>query len=260
MYQVKAVITENKFLGAGYHLLNLLVAEIPEAAKPGQFVQVRVTTEGNEPLLSRPISIYRYDAASSSLALVFKVVGKGTDLLAKRNPGEIIELLGPLGNGFAIPETAKRVALIAGGVGMPPLYCLAEKLIRKGSKTEFNLFYGARTKSDLLELSAWERLKVKIFPMTDDGSYGKAGLVTESFQKEHEQTPFDFVVACGPQPMLKAVQQIALATNIPGQLSMEAHMACGVGACLGCVCKTKSGYQRVCVEGPVFEISEVLWE
>lgn len=259
MYQVKAVITDHKLLGSGYHLLNLLAADVAEVAQPGQFVQLRVM-EGNEPLLSRPISIYHFDADSSSITLIFKVVGKGTDLLAKRNPGEIIELLGPLGNGFALPETAQRVALVAGGVGMPPLYCLAEKLIRKGSKVKFSLFYGGRTRTDLLELNAWERLKVKIFPMTDDGSYGKAGLVTEAFLAEHQRAPFDFVVTCGPQPMLKAVQQLALASNLSGQLSLEAHMACGVGACLGCVCKTISGYQRVCVEGPVFGISEVLWE
>jgi dihydroorotate dehydrogenase electron transfer subunit len=259
MFQVRALITEKRILAPGYYYFNVLAPEIAAVARPGQFVQIRVAApESNDPLLSRPISIHRIDAANGSISFIFKVVGKGTELLAGKGSGELLEILGSLGQGFEIPEAAVEIALIAGGVGMPPLFCLNQFWRGVASSKKFTLFYGGRSRSDLLELSLWAELGTKVFPATEDGSFGRMGFITESFLKEFRKTKYDFLVACGPLPMLQAVQKIALSENIPGQVSLEAHMACGVGACLGCVCRTKEGFRRVCVDGPVFSVNEVL--
>jgi dihydroorotate dehydrogenase electron transfer subunit len=260
MFYGRVLITENKNLAPGYYQLTVLAPEVAAIAKPGQFIQIRVAaSESNDPLLARPISIFSINEATASISLIYKVVGRGTGILAVLKPGEILEILGPVGNGFLIPDDAENVALIAGGVGMPPLFCLTEYLKRVDYQRKVSLFYGGRSGSDLLELDRWTQTGVKLYTATEDGSHGYQGLVTEIFLAEHHHEKFDFLAACGPQPMLQAVQKIALAERITGQLSLEAHMACGVGACLGCTCKTNQGYQRVCVDGPVFPLHEVTW-
>ena len=258
MFQTQALITKINTLGAGYYELELLAPEIALAAKPGQFVQLKVAEPDTyDPLLGRPISFYRINPASGSIALIFKVMGRGTTLLAGKKAGEIIEVIGPIGNGFTIPEATRRLALIAGGIGMPPLFCLAEALRKAKPQLEMAFFYGGRSSRDLLTLDAWETLNLKLYLTTDDGSQGDAGLVTESFLRHHQEAEYDFLVACGPNVMLKAVKAIAARERINGQMSLEAHMACGVGACLGCTCQTKTGNRRVCVDGPVFGLGEV---
>jgi dihydroorotate dehydrogenase electron transfer subunit len=159
-----------------------------------------------------------------------------------------------------VPDSATNLALVAGGVGMPPLSFFAETLRRSRPDVPIALFYGGRSRADLLELTRWQALGVRIFPATDDGSYGDHGLVTAPLHAEHHRQPFDYLAACGPRPMLRAVQQFGLAEGIPGQLSLEARMACGVGACLGCVCAVVSGNRRVCVDGPVFALDEVRFD
>jgi dihydroorotate dehydrogenase electron transfer subunit len=151
-----------------------------------------------------------------------------------------------------MPET-RRIALIAGGIGMPPLFGLAETV--RGP--QYTLFYGARSQNDLLELDQWSKLGIPVHTATDDGSAGYHGLITDVLSNGLSAGAFDYLVACGPKPMLAAVQGLAVSHGVPGELSLESYMACGVGACLGCVCSTNQGYKRVCVDGPVFKAGEV---
>jgi dihydroorotate dehydrogenase electron transfer subunit len=261
MFQLKAIITENINLAPGYHRMRLLAPEIAAVAQPGQFIQIRVgEAETTDPLLARPISIYRIDPPGNSIELIYKTVGRGTLMLAGKASGTTVEIIGPLGNGFTLPDHAQKVGLIGGGVGMPPLYCLAVKLRAAGPDLPITLFYGGKSRADLLELDNWERLGVEVCAATEDGTYGVQGLVTKMILEKIPTGRFDYFAACGPQPMLKAVREIALANRIPGELSLEAHMACGVGACLGCTCKTGQGYRRVCVDGPVFPLEEVSFD
>ncbi len=258
MIQVQALIQQAEILGSGYYHFELLAPAIAEQAVPGQFIEVRVAeSDSLDPLLARPISIYRIDRQAGTVAFIFKAVGRGTGMLAAKQTGELLTVFGPVGNGFQVPESARNIALIAGGVGMPPMYCLAQKLVQERPGCRINLFYGGRSRSDLLELARWNALGIELFPVTEDGSYGGQGLVTTALLAKLGETPFDFLAACGPTPMLQAVQRIGLEAEIAGQVSLESYMACGVGACLGCVCKSKHGYSRVCVDGPVFDLKEV---
>jgi dihydroorotate dehydrogenase electron transfer subunit len=259
LYQVNALIMENRMLAPEYYRLSLLAPEIAAAAKAGQFIQMEVAApETVDPILPRPISIFRIIEKEGIIQVIFKAVGRGTRLLAAKKIGELVEIRGPLGNGFSIPDEARTPALIAGGIGMPPLYCLAEELQKRPGIQKISLFYGGRTQRDLLELDAWAQLGAEIYPATEDGSYGASGFITNVFHEARTHKSFDCIAACGPAPMLQTVCKIAQALHIPGQISMESYMACGVGACLGCVCETKTGYKRVCVEGPVFNIYEVV--
>lgn len=265
MFQTKALLTGCTPLAPGYYQMDILAPEIAQAAKPGQFLQVRAAAAGSDdPVLARPLSIYRIRSNEGVVSFIFKVVGRGTRMLAAKRSGELLEVMGPVGNGFAVPQDAgiARVAFLAGGIGMPPLFCLAERWRARGSgypqSTTIDLFYGGRSAADMLALESWRELDCGVYCASDDGSAGYHGLVTELFQREHRENNYDYCVACGPTPMLRAVQSLAVREGIPGQLSLEAFMACGVGACLGCVCQTGEGYRRVCVDGPVFAVGEVV--
>jgi dihydroorotate dehydrogenase electron transfer subunit len=257
----KALILENTALAPSYYRMRLLAPEIAAEARPGQFIQLRVAEATcTDPLLPRPLSLFRIDRTAGEVAVIYKIVGQGTRILAGKMAGQTLELVGPLGNGFTVPETAVAVTLVAGGVGAPPLFGLAETLKAQRPTLAIDLFYGGRTRSDLLELEHWRALGVSVYPITEDGGYGAKGMVTDLLVVQLRQTPYDYLAACGPQPMLKAVQHLALQYQLAGELSLEAHMACGVGACLGCVLQTTQGYRRVCVDGPVFNLSEVKFD
>ena len=259
MFQVDAEVTFLAELSPGYFLLRMLAPEIARAAQPGQFVQLRVGPVGSiDPLLARPISIFRAHAATGELSFIFKTVGRGTTLLSASEVGTRHTILGPIGNGFHIPPATTRLALVAGGVGMPPLFFLAETLRHTRPALAQTVFYGGRSAADLLCLSDWAALGVRVITATDDGSAGEHGLITAPLARAVAAGAVDYLAACGPRPMLRAVQQLALDAGIPGELSLEARMACGVGACLGCVCGTAAGHRRVCVDGPVFPLAEVL--
>jgi dihydroorotate dehydrogenase electron transfer subunit len=258
MFQLKALILENIALAPGYYRLRLLAPEIAAAAQPGQFIQLRAGAAScTDPLLPRPISIYRIDQKNGAVELIYKAVGRGTALFAALTTGQTLETFGPIGQGFTVPKDAVAVALVAGGVGMPPLFALAETLRVSRPNTVIDLFYGGRRRSDLLELDRWRELGINLAVATEDGSFGTVGLVTQILAEQLQKVDYHYLAACGPQPMLKAVQQLALEHRLPGEFSLEAHMACGVGACLGCTCRTNQGYRRVCVDGPVFNLSEV---
>lgn len=260
MYLVQSKISEIKEIVTGCFRLKLIASPIAAAAKPGQFIQIRVADELSvDPLLARPISIFRINREEGSISLLFRVVGRGTKLLASKRKGETLTIWGPMGNGFEIPEQVGNIALIAGGIGMPPLFCLQEQLSLSQSPSQLTLFYGGRTSQDFLETALWEKSGIPVKIATEDGSIGFKGLITELFINEHRSNKYDFIIACGPAPMLAETQKIAVLSRLPGQISLEAHMACGVGACLGCTCQTNRGSQRVCVDGPVFSIKEVIF-
>ena len=259
MFQTQALITNTTVLAPGYYSFTVLAPEIATSAKPGQFIQINIAEpEAHDPILPRPISLFCKNETEGSLSFIFKTVGRGTGSLAGKKKGELLKIRGPIGNGFSVADTARTIFLIAGGIGMPPLFFLAEYLTRIASSPKVVLFYGGRTRLDLLELERWEGLGIKVFCATDDGSLGFKGLITDLLLEDLKKTTPDFLAGCGPQPMLKAVQKIAATFKIPGQISLEAYMACGVGACLGCVCETTQGYRRVCADGPVFPVEEAV--
>jgi dihydroorotate dehydrogenase electron transfer subunit len=183
--------------------------------------------------------------------------------LSRRKPGDILDIIGPLGNGFSLKKG--RAIIVAGGVGVAPLVFLAEKLISlraKSSELRAEVLIGAKTKNHILCEKEFKDLGLNVTIATDDGSRGFKGRVTEAldYLLRAKSRELPTIYACGPAPMLKAVSAIAKKHKIPAQLSLEAHMACGIGACLGCVVKTTQGFKRVCKEGPVFGSQELIWD
>lgn len=253
-------MTAKRMLTGEYFVLTVQAPRVAALAQPGQFALLRPAAPGVlDPLLARPISIYQCDRASGDVSFLVKIAGRGTALLAELTPGKTITVQGPTGNGFSVPATARRVVLVAGGVGMPPMYFLAETLRRTRPDCAITLCYGGRREEDLLELPAWDALDIPVLAATEDGSRGYAGRVTGPLQDLIARARPDFLAACGPRPMLRAVQALAQEAGLPGQLSLEERMACGVGACLGCVCATIDGRRRICVDGPVFSLEEVVF-
>jgi len=259
--QIKAKIISNKKLKNNYWYLEFESGIIAKNAGAGQFMEVKVN-DGMDPLLRRPISIHSVSGAK--IGLLYEVIGKGTQVLSGRNPGDYLDIIGPLGNGFEYAGIVnkprnRKIILVAGGMGVAPLVFLAEKI--KLHKPL--ILIGARNKGLVLCSQEFKALGCKVIIATDDGSLGFNGRVTELLKKvlsESQQAgkPGN-IYACGPQLMLKAVAQVAFENNIASQLSLERHMACGFGACLGCVVSTKTGYKRVCKDGPVFSGKELTW-
>lgn len=214
---------------------------------PGQFINIKIN-DSLQPYLRRPMSISDYDA--SSITIVFKVVGEGTEILKNKQVGDTLDCLIGLGNGFSIKE-AKKVVLIGGGLGTPPLYNLGKKLYEQGK--EIVTVLGFNSKQDVFYEEKFAEFS-NVFVATMDGSKGSKGTVIDVI--EQEQIVFDQYYTCGPEPMLDALVK-AYPTN--GELSFEARMGCGFGACMGCSCKVKTApYKRICVEGPVLQAEEVI--
>lgn len=211
---------------------------------PGQFVNIQLTGK----FLRRPISVCDYDA--QTLTIVYKVVGKGTEQMASMTAGETLDILTGLGNGYDLAPAGDRPVLLGGGVGVPPLYHLAKRLLALGK--EVTVVLGFNTASEIFYEKEFQALGCKVFVTTVDGSYGKKGFVTDALPED-----YTYFYTCGPEPMLKAVYRT---TNTSGQMSFEQRMGCGFGACMGCSCKTLTGYKRICVEGPVMLTSEVTFD
>lgn len=254
--QIKAKIICNKRFKDNYWHLEFESGSIAKNALPGQFVNIRVS-DSFEPLLRRPVSIHAVKGVQ--VKLFYEVVGEGTKALSQRNPGEFLDILGPLGNGFKYPlgKRAKETKniFVAGGMGVAPLVFLAEKI--KTSKPL--VLIGAKTKKQILCAQEFKKLGCCVKLATDDGSLGFKGRVTDLLKIILGQIKPAALFSCGPQPMLKVVSEIACENKIKAQLSLEEHMACGIGACLGCVVATKNGYKRVCKDGPVFSSEELTW-
>ncbi len=230
-----------------------------DMAKPGQFLEIRVT-DNIVPFLRRPISIYNVDKQNGIIEFIFQVKGEGTKILSNKNIGEEIEVLGPLGNGtFKVIEN-KRVAILGGGIGVFPLYELAKNL---KNKSEVNIYLGFRNKDAVVLEQEFQALANKLTITTDDGSYSIQGFAINELKKDIEKEKIDYIYACGPLQMLKAIRDLSIQKNIPCQISLEERMACGVGVCLGCAVKKTEivegefQYAHVCKDGPVFDAKYV---
>ena len=251
----QSVVALHEDAGPGYRFLELEAPRLADALAPGQFVHVRVP--GLEPTaLRRPFSVF--DADAGRVTLLYKVVGRGTAALARAQVGDAVEVLGPLGHGF--PSSSKGVPLlVGGGYGVAPLHFLAKRL----KDPRAILFVGGRTKDDLLALDRFAALGVEVRIATNDGSAGEKGFVTGPLDAALEGLrargeAFE-LFTCGPDGLLKAVSDRAVAAKMPGWISMDRHMVCGVGACYACIQKTVRGNSRCCVEGPVFRAEDLVW-
>ena len=258
MFQIKTQLIDNKIIRDKYLRLAIQTAKVAKHAKPGQFVEIKVS-DGFKPLLRRPISIHR--VKGSRIEILYEVVGKGTELLSQKKAGEYLDIIGPLGNGFDYQShvtSRTSQVLVAGGIGVAPLLFLAEKLRSKNTV----VLIGAKTKDQILCKNDFKKLGCDVRISTDDGSEGFRGKVTDLLKgllRTKSQEPRAAIYACGPELMLKEIRQISKSYDIPAQVSLEAHMACGFGACLGCAVDTQAGYKLVCKDGPVFNAEEILW-
>jgi dihydroorotate dehydrogenase electron transfer subunit len=241
-----APITANTELMPGVHLIWLEAPYIASQAQPGQFVMVHC---GEDTLLRRPFSLHQLEG--NKLALLFKVVGKGTHWLSRRQPGYRLDLLGPLGNGYNIYSGSKSLLLVAGGIGIAPLRFLADEAVKRGLSV--TLLYGT---ADNKRLSIPQHLK--LVSATEDGTVGHRGMITDILPDYINRA--DQVFACGPLPMYQTISRMPQLRHKPVQISLEVRMGCGLGVCYGCTVKTKSGLKQVCKDGPVFNLNDILWE
>ena len=242
MKQEILTIMENVPVTGSVYRMRLEGAEL-EAQKPGGFVNIRL----DGLFLRRPISVF--DSAPGSLTILYKVVGKGTEQMSGMKAGETLDVLTGLGNGYDLAKAGDHPLLLGGGVGVPPLYLLAKQLIAAGKKVSAVL--GFNTAAEVFGEAEFRALGCDVTVTTADGSYGVKGFVTDALPAE-----YSYFYTCGPEPMLKAVYRAA---KTSGQFSFEERMGCGFGACMGCSCKTITGYKRICREGPVLEKEEILW-
>ncbi|MFA5115089.1 MAG: dihydroorotate dehydrogenase electron transfer subunit [Candidatus Omnitrophota bacterium] len=256
--RARVKILNHKLAGSRHYLLTLEAPVSIRRARPGQFVQIRVS-DTSEPLLRRPFSIHR--VKGNAFEVLYEVVGRASEILSQSRAGECLDVIGPLGNGFPGPGPAARIILVGGGMGVAPLVFLAEKFAVKNK--EVMVLLGARDKSGILCERDFSRLKNSVRIATDNGSRGFKGRVSgllESVLESGTDSGELAIYACGPRPMLREVARLSRESNVTSWLSLEEHMACGLGVCLGCVVDTVDGYKRVCKEGPVFEASRLIWE
>lgn len=249
----KAQVVSNKEVMPETFVLWCRDEGIASTAHPGQFLMVKCGA-GNELVLRRPLSIHQVDT-QGNVALLYSIVGSGTRWLAGLKSGDEIDVLGPLGRGFSISASTRRLLLVAGGIGISPLIFLAIQAVKKG--LEIKLLLGVSTKAQLYPKPLLPE-GIEIVLVTEDGSAGKKGLVTDYL--EQLATRADQVCACGPVGMYKAMEaKKALWQCKSVQVSLETRMGCGIGACFGCTINTKAGLKRVCRDGPVFELQDILW-
>ena len=236
-------IIENTQLTATVYKMKLS-GDVSEITSPGQFVNIKI----DGLYLRRPISVC--DSENGVLTLIYKVVGKGTEKMAEMEAGTELDILTGLGNGYNTELSGDKPLLVGGGVGVPPLYMLAKKLIAEGKKV--TVILGFNTKDEIFCEEDFKELGADVIVATADGSYGVKGFVTDALNG----VEYTYFYTCGPEPMLKALYK---ATATSGQFSFEERMGCGFGACMGCSCKTITGYKRICKDGPVLEKEEILW-
>ncbi len=270
---MKLQIVRQVFLRERHLVLELNIPKSLEgSARPGQFMHIR-TQDSCDPLLRRPLSIHDIAAVrkngTRTMKILYEIVGKGTALLSEKKAFCEVDALGPLGNGFDVKSIAKagRAVIVAGGMGVAPLFFLAKKLKeargRKSDGGKIVVLIGGRTKEHVLCEKEFKDLGCDVRVATEDGSKGFKGRVTELMK---DQLPRDadsascVICACGPKPMLAALAMTAKARGIPAYVSLEEFMGCGLGACLGCVIRTTSGYKRICHDGPVFDAQDIIWK
>ena len=221
-----------------------LVGDVSAITAPGQFINIKL----DGLFLRRPISVC--DVSEDSVTILYKVVGTGTEQMSQMKEG-VLDVLTGLGNGYDTSLSGGKPLLLGGGVGVPPLYLLVKKLIAEGKSV--TVILGFNTKDEIFYEEEFKALGAKVYVTTVDGSYGIRGFVTDAMK----DLEYSYFYTCGPEPMLKAIFN---ASQTSGQLSFEERMGCGFGACMGCSCKTITGYKRICKEGPVLRKEEILWE
>ncbi|EIJ81562.1 dihydroorotate dehydrogenase electron transfer subunit [Bacillus methanolicus PB1] len=254
--QICTVVSQHEIADSIYEL-TLSGELVNDMDSPGQFVHLRIGC-GSDPLLRRPISISSINKKDHRFTMIYRKQGKGTSALAEKKYGDTVDVLGPLGNGFPLHEAQKgeTALLVGGGIGVPPLYELSKRLLSQGVNTVHVL--GFQTKAAVFYEKAFSELG-PTFIATEDGSHGTKGFVTDLIKQKEIQ--FDVLYACGPTPMLKALETAYLDKKV--YLSLEERMGCGIGACFACVCHTSEdpnghSYKKICSDGPVFKAGEVL--
>jgi dihydroorotate dehydrogenase electron transfer subunit len=278
---VRAQIAFNRPLSSRYRHLGILAPGFPRAFAAGQFAMVRPPF-ATDPFLPRAFSIYRMSSADEDTPVVeilYQVIGKGTQCLSRMEPGQRIELLGPLGNAFAVPERLDTPVLVAGGIGVPPIAALAAALAKRrrsqatgtpgsaeGYPQTIRVFLGGKTADDVLCVKDFEAAGATLAAATEDGSLGARGLVTDLLEPflRGARSSATAVFTCGPPGMLAAVARLAEQHGVPCQASVEENMACGFGACMGCAVEVRTHgdgprYKLVCKDGPVFDSRELVW-
>lgn len=251
----KAEIRANRPLNKNHNLLSLANLEPMQEPLPGQFYMLQVS-RGMDPLLKRAFSLFRRTPAG--IQILYRIKGKGTSILSGMKEGATVDLLGPLGNGYPLPSDDQSPLVIAGGIGIASVFSLVERISKNA-----RVFYGARIEQELFMTDELRKLYKELVVCTDDGSCGIKGTVVDvldEFVRGRDGLHQPVIYACGPNVMLREIAKTAAAHAIKAYVSLEEHMACGIGACLGCVVKTKSGYLRVCKEGPVFDSAEIVWQ
>jgi dihydroorotate dehydrogenase electron transfer subunit len=253
-------IVSNENIAQDTYLMDLRSPEIAGTARPGQFVMVRVI-ESLNPFLRRPFSICGIQG-NDIFRILYRVVGRGTNILSKTPAGRLLRVLGPLGKGFRKPKSGDKALLVGGGIGLAPLLFLAQKI--ETSRVKFFLGYGTAGSMFDMEQIGLGSLEIQV--TTEDGTMGQKGLVTDLLESRLEQEGREGleIFACGPSAMLRVIARMAIQGAIPCQVCLETQMACGIGACQGCVVpaasKKKSPYYRVCSDGPVFHVEALDWE
>ena len=259
--QETAAILANEQVAQGVWCMSVAAGGIAVRALPGQFVHVRAA-ENPVQFLRMPFAVYDVAPGASRLDICYQVLGQGTQQLSQLACGHQLDLIGPIGNGWQVPEGTTRALLVGGGVGTPALNLLARQLA--GAGTAADAVIGAQTAA---RLCCADRIAANLEPVggqvhvaTDDGSLGVHGFVTAISDGLIASGAYDYLAVCGPTPMMRNVARPALAAGVACQVSMEKLMACGVGACLSCVVETTTGRKRCCVDGPVFDAREVVWQ
>ena len=243
MKQSLFTISENVPLNETVYKM-ILTGDTSQITSPGQFINIKISDK----YLRRPISVC--DADEKTVTIIYKVVGHGTEILSQMKSGETLDVLTGLGNGYDLSLSGDKPMLLGGGVGVPPLYMLAKQLIEQGKKVSVVL--GFNTKSEIFYEEEFKKIGADVTVTTVDGSYGVKGFVTDALTDD-----YSYFYTCGPEPMRKAIFK---ATTTSGQFSFEERMGCGFGACMGCSCKTVTGYKRICKEGPGLKREEIIWE
>jgi dihydroorotate dehydrogenase electron transfer subunit len=244
-------VKANHCINPGVFRLTLHAPAIVKEAQAGQFVMLGVSS-ASDPLLKRPYSIAGTELAAGNIIIIYRVVGRGTELMAGKQPGDCLEIIGPLGRGFDL--CGKTPLLVGGGMGLAPLLFAAQQTC----PNPVEVVAGGRTSDEMFWLELFQTSCNEVHVTTDDGTLGACGTCVDILPQILQLGNFDSILTCGPLPMIRSVAAYAIRHNIPCQVSMEQHMACGFGACLTCTCgKTGGGYFQVCKHGPVFKAEEV---
>ncbi|MDT0692130.1 dihydroorotate dehydrogenase electron transfer subunit [Staphylococcus chromogenes] len=251
----KLTVLSNQMIADQIYELKVSGPTVSKLKQPGQFVHIK-TGEGSLHMLRRPISICEIDRDHQSFTMLFRAEGEGTRKIAALKSGDELDIIAPLGNGFPVDKAKKKALLVGGGIGVPPLYELSKQLNARGIETVHVL--GFRSKQDVFYKNQFEALS-ETYVVTEDGSLGEKGFVTTVI----DQLPVDYDIyyTCGPKPMLKALTELYTLKDVPGYISLEERMGCGVGACFACVCHvphSNTDYVKVCTDGPVFEKGAVV--